>query len=83
MCHQGEMLLQFQSTKKISIKFSTKKMCIIYHDNHQNNEGISTHSSVHLLGFMRNSIMVLSATMRRTLDSVQFSRSVVSNSATP
>ena len=59
VCHQGEMLLQFQSTTRISIKFRTKKMCIIYHDNHQNNEGISTHSSVHLLGFMGNSMKYL------------------------
>ena len=73
VCHQGEMLLQFQSTKKI---------CIIYHDNHQNNE-ISTHSSVHFLGFIRNSIKVLSATVRRTPDSVQFSRSLVSDSLQP
>ena len=73
VCHQGEILLQFQSTKK---------MCIIYNDNHQNNE-ISTHSSVHFLGFMRNSIKVLSATIHRTPDSVQFSHSVVSDSLRP
>ena len=73
MCRQGEILLQFQNTKK---------MCIIYHDNHQNNE-ISTHSSIHFLGFMRNSIKVLSATIHRTPDSVQFSHSVVSDSLPP